>query len=491
MSKFAVFFLLLYGGGLVAVLAYNGAAAFFLYQIVYMFNPENRWWSADIPSLRYSFITSLMMLLALAYKYKELSQISPWTRQPVFGWMLAFLLLHYIAFFYALDPATHSRFTDYFWRLVVVMLVAYKLLNTEKLLNIAIWVYLLGAAYVGYYGHSMGRDNRGRLSGIGMIDTSADSNLAAAALVPAVVLLLYYAWQGNWKTRALVFICSAFVVNVLVLLNSRGAFLGVLAGCSLFVFFMLFSRIQKARQRMAAVAIVIAGLSGALYLTDESFWNRMNTLQADEYGQRGGDGRGRMHFWFGTFDMIKDYPLGMGVGGYTTVSAIYLDPTKTNYTIERRVPHSTWFQVLGDFGWLGLFVFVGMLLSALRMSHKAKKYMIKQGRPEIYHKILALECGLIGFLAAATFIDRARAEILFWMILFLASASNVYYLQHQAKTVTANAAKALGRRQDEAEASETNPGYQPAAERDYNGPVTKALLRKQMLAQQAARSNKE
>ena len=484
MSKFAVFFLLLYGGGLVAVLAYNGAAAFFLYQIVYMFNPENRWWSADIPSMRYSFITALMMLLALAYKYKELSQISPWTRQPVFGWMLAFLLLHFIAFFYALDPDAHSRFTDYFWRLVVVMLVAYKLLNTEKLLNIAIWVYLLGAAYVGYYGHSMGRDNRGRLSGIGMIDTSTDSNLAAAALVPAVVLLLYYAWQGNWKTRALVFICSAFVVNVLVLLNSRGAFLGVLAGCSLFVFFMLFSRIQKARQRMAAVGIVIAGLSGALYLTDESFWNRMQTLQADEYGQRGADGRGRMHFWFGTFDMIKDYPLGMGVGGYTTVSAIYLDPTQTNYTIERRVPHSTWFQVLGDFGWLGLFVFVGMLVSALRMSHKTKKYLIKQGRPEIYHKILALECGLIGFLAAATFIDRARAEILFWMLLFLASASNVYYLQHQAKTAVGAAANALGRRQQPEVDKPLGGTEEPLGKRKQNGPVTKASLRKQLQSQQ-------
>ncbi|MFN4053907.1 MAG: O-antigen ligase family protein [Alishewanella aestuarii] len=442
MSKFAIFFILLYAGGLLAVLAYNGAAAFFLYQIVYMMNPEDRWWGSEIPALRYSFITSIMMLLALAFKYQEYSKLSPWRQQPVFRWMLVFLLLHFIAYFYALDPIAHDRFTGYFWRLVVVMFVAYKLLNTEKLLNIAIWMYLLGATYVGYYGHSMGRDNRGRLSGIGMVDTAGDSNLAAAALVPAVVVLIYYAWQGNWKTRALVFICSAFVVNVLVLSNSRGAFLGVLTGASLFVCFMLFSRVQKARQRLTAAMIVVAGLAGAVSLTDDTFWQRMQTLQADEQGQRGADGRGRLHFWFGTFDMVKDYPMGMGIGGYSVVSGAYLDRSKTNYSIERRVPHSTWFQVLGDFGWLGLFVFVGMLVSVFRISHKAKQFVIKQGRPEIYHKIVALECGLVGFLAAATFIDRARAEILFWMILFLASSANVYYLQHLAREKLTQAEKA-------------------------------------------------
>ncbi|MCH8537179.1 MAG: O-antigen ligase domain-containing protein, partial [Alkalimonas sp.] len=233
MSKFALIFLLAYAGGLLAVFLYNGAAAFFLYQIVYMLNPEGRWWSEFIPSLRYSFVTSLLMILVLAAKYRELSKISPWTKQPVFAWMLVFLIMHFIAFTYALDPATHSRFTDYFWRLVVVMFVAYKLLNTERLLTISIWVYLLGAAYVGYYGRAMGRDNSGRLPSIGLVDTGFDSNVASSALVPAVVLLLYYAWQGSWKVRCVVFVCSAFVVNVLVLANSRGAFLGVLVGCAL------------------------------------------------------------------------------------------------------------------------------------------------------------------------------------------------------------------------------------------------------------------
>jgi hypothetical protein len=43
--------------------------------------------------------------------------------------------------------------------------------------------------------------------------------------------------------------------------------------------------------------------------------------------------------------------------------------------------------------------------------------------------MLALEGALLSFLVAASFIDRARAEMLYWLILFIAIASNVYYLR--------------------------------------------------------------
>lgn len=443
MSKFAIFFILLYGAGLISVFAYNGAAAFFLYQIVYLFNPEGRWWGSEIPDFRYSFLTSILMILMLAIRYSELSKVSSWRKQPVFAWMLLFLLMHFIAQTYALNPMVHSRFTEYYWKLVVVMLVAYKLLSTEKLVNSAIWVYLLGAGYIGYYGTSMGRDGGGRLSSIGLVDTSMDTNGAAAALVPSLVMLLYYGWQSNWKVRIVVVLCSAFIVNALILANSRGAFLGAAVGGGLFIGFMLFSRYQKAGQRLTAVAIVICGLAGALSLTDETFWNRMQTLEANEQGQRGGDGRDRMYFWFGTFEMLKDYPQGMGIGGFPTLSGVYLDQSKVADSVQNRSVHSIWFQVLGEFGWLGLFIFLGMLVTIFRISNQTKRYLLSQNRTDIYFKILALQCALIGFLVAASFIDRARAEILYWMILFLASSANVYYLQHLAKEKIASERQSL------------------------------------------------
>ena len=79
-----------------------------------------------------------------------------------------------------------------------------------------------------------------------------------------------------------------------------------------------------------------------------------------------------------------------------------------------------------------------MLLSLYRLARKAKKYVMSMDNTKAYFQILALECAFIGYLAAGTFINRFRAEILYWMILFLAVAIKVYYLQ--AKKANAGAA---------------------------------------------------
>ncbi|MCL1476062.1 MAG: hypothetical protein MH219_00015 [Marinobacter sp.] len=62
-----------------------------------------------------------------------------------------------------------------------------------------------------------------------------------------------------------------------------------------------------------------------------------------------------------------------------------------------------------------------------------------------YFKLLALECALLGYLAAGSFINRFRAEILYWMILLLAIGINVYFLQRRkAKVAAAKKTKKYG-----------------------------------------------
>ncbi len=425
MSKFALFFMLVYLGGFLSAFFTNGASAFLLYQAVYMINAEQRWWYHQVPDLSYSFYTSILMLLVLAAQYNKLTAITRWRDLPVLKWILLFLLLHYVGYLHAVNELQHGIFTFNFLKLVIIFMVAYKLINTEKMLDACLWVYALGCTYIGYVAKDVGRNGAGRVEGIGMVDTGGDGNMVAAALAPSIVVLLYFAWQGNWKIRLLAAFCSAFVVNALVLINSRGAFLGVVAGAGLFVIYMLMSRYQKQGQRATAIFIVVAGLAGAVSLTDATFWERMQTLQADEQGQRGGDGRGRLEYWMVTLDMVEDYRMGTGVGGFQALSLSYIGETK--------VPHSTWFQVLGEFGWHGLAIFIVMILSAVQLSKKTKKHLLLHDRIAAYFKMLMLECALVCFLVSASFIDRARAEVLFWLLLFICIACNVYYLQQQTE----------------------------------------------------------
>lgn len=451
MSKFALLFLTVFFAGVVATFFYSATASFVLYQIVYMVHPDIRWWSAQIPGISWSFFTVILMMIALAIHYKTLSPLSPWSRQPLTKWLVLFLGIHYVMYFFALNLPVHKQFTFEFTKLIVIVAIAYKLIHSEKALNAALWTYIIGATYVGYVAYSVGRGSSGRVEGIGMVDTGGDANFTAAALVPAAVLVIYYAWMGNKKTRLICFVCGAFIVNALVLINSRGAFLGVVVGAGLFICYMLFSRFQKAGQRAMAIVIIVAGLSGGLYVADDTFWERMQTMQADEDGQRGG--AGRIYFWWATFDMLEDYPMGMGIGGYNVLSGLYLDESATTYSVNNRAVHSTWFQLLGDVGWLGAGIFLGLLLSTWRLLDSTKKYLIEQGRTNAYFQMISLQCAMISFMVAATFIDRIRAEIFFWLFLFIAAAANIYYLRYVNGTKTRRVAPRKSKNPTGAESS--------------------------------------
>ena len=160
----------------------------------------------------------------------------------------------------------------------------------------------------------------------------------------------------------------------------------------------------------------------------------MGTLQ--EIENEDTSGSSRMVFWWTTFDMLEDYPLGLGINGYNLLAPQYMDD-ETRGGVEHRSVHSMWFQGLSELGWLGFGFFCCLLLSLFRLSRKAKKFVMSKEDTRAYFQILAIECALLGYLAAGTFINRFRAEILYWMILFLAVAIKVYYLQHQNVTTEA------------------------------------------------------
>lgn len=428
MSKFALLFLMTFVGGVVAALFYSSAAAFLLYEIIYFLNPDERWWSAQIPGISYSFFSALLMLSVLVWRFRDLSQASPWFQHPTFKWMLLLLGSYYLAYFWALVPEDHHQFTFIFLKLLIVIFAAYKLLKHEKSLDMALWAYVIGCTYIGYLATLSGRNMGTRLEGITLAD-SPGGNPVAAALVPACAILLYFAWMGNKKVKLLCVVCGALIANALVLFNSRGAFLGIVASVGVYLLFMLFSRHRQKGQRGMAIVIMLLGIMGGLSLTDDVFWQRMSTLENVEIGQ---GGAGRITFWLATFDMMEDHPLGMGVRGYNSISRFYMTEAERQSSDGRgkyRAVHSLWFQGLSEVGWHGLLIFLIMLWSLYRFSRRAKAAAIGGGDIAIYFKILALECALFGYLVSGSFIDQFRAEILYWMILFVAVATKVYYLQ--------------------------------------------------------------
>ena len=412
----AVTFLAVFSTGVLAALAISGSWGFYLYQVVYFLNPDLRWWSTAIPAISYSKISVVVMLLAWFMQRTRLN-VAKLKAVPQFKWLFGIGLMLFIVDFYAVNTARHHDALVDFWKLIVVVVVAYKLIDTEKKLEMALLAYIVVAFYIGWEAYAVGRNSMGRVEGIGMVDVP-DANGFAAALVPSIPLLIYFFWKGSFKQRIVACALGVWIANAIVLINSRGAFLGVSIACAVFLGTMLFSRYQEAKQRLVAILIISLSVSATIYITDEQFWNRMGTLSEIEDESASGSHRYRM--WISAVDLALERPAGVGAFGFQKLSPIYVDAELFFRNQKEKAVHSSWFQALSEIGWIGLSIFLALLLSCFKSSRKVKTVLITNGENKAYFRTVALESAFLGYLVAASFIDIFRSQMMYWLVLFFA-----------------------------------------------------------------------
>ena len=77
-----------------------------------------------------------------------------------------------------------------------------------------------------------------------------------------------------------------------------------------------------------------------MYLTDDSFWERMGTIESDAESNSGG--ATRTYFWLKTFDLVEQYPFGVGHFGYQYLSSQFIPSEMLSGGM--RAVHSTCFS---------------------------------------------------------------------------------------------------------------------------------------------------
>jgi O-antigen ligase len=277
--------------------------------------------------------------------------------------------------------------------------------------------------------YQVGRNSGGRVQGIGTVD-APDANGTAAAICPAIVLAVFYFWKSKSKLQRAAFVIAlAFIVNAIILINSRGAFLGVAVSMLYFFGFMIFSKFQQENQRRIVAYLLCLAAIGGTVLIDEAFVERMLTIKETEVSYEKETGASRTIFWLAAIDMAKDYPFGQGYRGFNHHSPDYLPPDMDTGSSRNRTVHSTWFEALSEIGYPGLVCFMLLLASCFRTAKQIKHLAFKERNHELYFKLVAMEAALLAFIVAMTFLNRLRAEILHWLILFTAVAYNLYVAQ--------------------------------------------------------------
>jgi len=417
---------LTYTGGIGASILIDASWGVLLYQADYFLNPSSRWWYSDLPEIRYSFTIAIFIFLGY-FIHK-----SKYTKNKIFSvpqtkWIILNALYFLLTTLWAVWSFIHNQTLISHLKLLLFLYIAFRVIDNSDKFEKMIWAFLCGNFYLGWVAHSTGRLFGDRLEAFGPADTGGDGNATASVMISCIPILLFYLLEGKrWqKIASLGFM--AYVIDGVILVNSRGALVGMIVSTAYFAFLLLFgSKGVSAKKRMAIVFVLIIGFSAFIYLTDESFWNRMSTISDEAKSDRGGGGR--MFFWKKALDLAKEHPLGVGVWGYQYLSPQFIPEELLARGPKggRRAVHSLFFQCLAERGYIGILLFISLLISNFRFIWKTKKSL--KLRKDFYHyyQASAIEAGFIAFLAASVFLNNLYMEVLYWFMLYFALFGTIF-----------------------------------------------------------------
>jgi hypothetical protein len=430
-------FLLSYALGLVATCA-RPVVGIYLYVAVYFVNPLSRWWGGSLPSLRYSFIIAVVCLVSFVL-HGHLDRLKQALAHPLMAAWGTLVAWQYAVTIWAIYPAAHSRYALLMLTVFVIGTVTVCLVDTMQKLRWLLTTFVVGAGYIGYLGWTVGRGSTGRLEGIGTADAS-DANDIAAMIAAICPVLVYMALFGRGAQRIAAIVVMPFVLNVLVLFNSRGAFIGLFVGGAVFLFAVLRDRtVSKAIRRQIYGGIVLAALAFG-YLADTAFWERMGTIQAERNEvsgelEREGSSESRLFFWQIGLKISPELPFGGGLHAFGVHARKHLPEKWRGGANSARAAHSTWIEVLTELGFPGALIYLALIFIVFRVGSRIKKQAASQEIGTAALLVSALLSATVICIVTFTFLSRLHAEILFWIYILVACLDRIV---HTTDTETAS-----------------------------------------------------
>lgn len=302
------------------------------------------------------------------------------------------------------------------------VLVSMAVLNTEKDIKQYAWVVALSLGFYGFKGGLFTIMTGGTSRVIGPTDTYiSDNNDLALALLATVPLIWYLTLQAKQKWLRLGLGGLALLTVASVLGSySRGALLG--GGAMLFMLWL------KSGNKLRTGLMVLMVIPLVFMVMPEQWFGRMesiNDYKADD------SALGRINSWHFATNMALNNITG---GGYLTFTpkafALYApDPNNIH------APHSIYFQVLGEHGFIGLALFLTFLILAWRCGSRVIKFC--KDKPELkWAGDLGAMCQvcLVGYAVGGAFLSLAYFDLLYDIILIIVLLEKLLLLPAKKKT---------------------------------------------------------
>lgn len=227
----------------------------------------------------------------------------------------------------------------------------------------------------------------------------ADNNEFALSLVMTIPLLRFLQLQmqpiaARYAMTAVMALCAVAAVGT----HSRGALVAI-AAMSVMLWWRGRSRIVGG---IAMVGVAVALLS----FMPETWTSRMTTMSGGYEGDR--SALGRVSAWWNAYGIAKDYVFGVG---FDTARAD-LFARYSPYPEAVHAAHSIYFQVLGNHGFIGLFLFLAIFVTTYWSAGRLRREA-RASREAAWCDELGAMCqiALVGYAVGGAFLSLSYFDL--------------------------------------------------------------------------------
>lgn len=298
-------------------------------------------------------------------------------------------------------------------KVFVMIFVGMTVINDKRQLQYLVWVIVASLGYYGVKGGVFTISTGGAHRVWGPTGTMLEgNNELALALIMVIPLMRYLQLQLSKPLhKQLMLGAIALMAASAIGSQSRGALLAIVAMSGVLIL--------RSRNRVGLSVLMVAVAVAVVSLMPESWHERMDTIKTYE---EDGSAMGRLNAWEMNYNIALANLFGGGFSMYTSeVYAIYApDP---RYVV---VAHSIYFQILGEHGFIGLFLFLLVWFTTYREFSKVRRFGL--ATPEhAWMADLAGMCqvSLVGYLVGGAFLSLGFLDLAYNLVLIAVCMSRL------------------------------------------------------------------
>lgn len=339
-------------------------------------------------------------------------------------WFYLLFLLHATLVFLLAYPG--NRYNAEYYELIVksllFSLVMPFFVRERVHMHALIIVIVLG---FGLHGVLNGLKTIASLGGHNMLGPAgtmiADRNHLSTALALTLPLLYYLFQQSSHRLIRLAFL-GAFVVVALSIVGggSRGGFVALTVVSGWLVI--------TSRKRWSALALLAVLAMLFVNLAPEEWLNRLSTIETAGEDE---SFMGRVIAWQVSSAIALGNPVFGGGFHAVQAQAIWEEflraPSLLGFLnlpvpeFSAKAAHSIYFEIMGDMGFVGLFIFLGILFHAIRTRYVIKFQLKNMGPQWVWARDMAdmlLLC-IVAYMAGGAAVSLGYFEVIYMVVMLM------------------------------------------------------------------------